>query len=161
MASRLATLGSQVSRTASEPWWDDEATDPLHGEHRVQVGAFERERLPDDGDRQRVDRLVATAVARRDDHVDESGRGEPLADVRVEPVGLVGESTGLGLQRQVRRGQLEGRRVGHCMTSGTLWLKVRPSSSAAMRVRWIAGVPPAMAQPCASRWRRSMPNSSL
>ena len=47
------------------------------------------------------------------------------------------------------------------VTSGTLWLKVRPSSSAAMRVRWIAGVPPAMAQPCASRCRRSMPNSSL
>src|SRR4029450_10467035 len=96
---------------------------------------------------------------------------ERLADVGVEPVRLVGPArdvgagggqfAGLPLQVQVGSGQLEARRLRAERTSGPLWLKVRPSNSAAIRVRWMAGVPPAMAQPCASRCSRSIPNSSL
>lgn len=41
------------------------------------------------------------------------------------------------------------------------WSKVRPSISETIRVRCIAGVPPAMAQPCASRCKRSRPYSSV
>ncbi len=40
------------------------------------------------------------------------------------------------------------------------WLNDRPRYSETIRVRWMVGVPPPSAQPCASRWKRSMPYSS-
>ena len=135
---------------------DGEAADALHGEHRVEVRALAGQRLADDGHGQRVDRLEAAAVfARATTTSTQSGRGQPLRGCR----GRTGppRRRGRRCRRTTRREHgprtaapgtaavsSKGRRVGHCMTSGTLWLKVRPSSSETMRMRCIVGVPPAM-----------------
>ena len=91
------------------------------------------------------------------------------------PVGVVGaggdvgagqgEGAGLILQlpvagRQFEEGAFGGHEVPLAARSGR-WLNVRPSNSEAIRTRWIAGVPPAMAQPWASRCSRSKPYSSV
>ena len=58
MASRLATFGSQVSRTASEPWSRRRSCRCPAWRTSSPGGRSRSERLADDGDRQRVDRLV-------------------------------------------------------------------------------------------------------
>ena len=50
---------------------------------------------------------------------------------------------------------------GHDVTRGGRWSNERPNISDAIRVRWMAGVPPAIAQPWASRCSISIPYSSV